>query len=104
MCRSTGIGFSESPRETRKVPRTLLAVSPFFAILSAPTTGEKCQVIFSCPLFRPTNGVDLVMLEQRPDHTIADHDRRDAEHYEFQSSEPVSSPFSHFQLVDETWS
>ena len=37
-----------------------------------------------------TDGINFMMLEQRPDHTIADHDGGDVERYEFQSSEPVS--------------
>lgn len=44
-----------------------------------------------------TDGIDLVMLEQRPDHTVADHNGRDTKRYELQSSEPVETPVSHRQ-------
>ena len=79
-------------RSPSKVLRTLLAVSPFLAILSAPTTREKRQVMLTLSAWSHTDGVDLMMLEQRSDHAIADHDGRDTKRYEFQGSKSVSIP------------
>lgn len=71
---------------------TLLAVSPFLAILSAPTTREIVSGATALDIRSHTNGVDFVMLEQRPDHAVTNHDGRDAERDEFQGSEPASTP------------
>lgn len=72
--------------------RTLLAVSPFLAILSAPTTREIVSGAIALNIRSHTDGVDFVMLEQRPDHTITNHDGMDAKRDEFQGSEPASIP------------
>ena len=64
---------------------TLLAVSPFLAMRSAPTTAMiKCLYFFSCACKKGhTNGMDRFVLEERADHGIADHGGRDGERVEF---------------------
>jgi len=54
---------------------TLFAVSPFFAIRSAPTAIRQVSMFLS-DRYVLTNGMDFVMLEQGADHRIADHHRR----------------------------
>ena len=58
---------------------TLLAVSPFLAIRSAPTTAIGRQI--NDAVYRKseggiilTDGMDVVMLEQGSDHRVANHD------------------------------
>ena len=51
-------------KQSRQVLHTLLAVSPFLAILSAPTTGlKKVSGDINLNTRSHTNGVDLMMLE-----------------------------------------
>jgi len=54
---------------------TLFAVSPFFAIRSAPTATRQVSMFLS-DRYVLTDGMDFVMLEQGADHRIADHHRR----------------------------
>lgn len=41
-----------------------------------------------------------MMLEQRPNHTVADHDGRNTECDELQGSEPIKKISIHIRLVD----
>jgi len=54
---------------------TLFAVSPFFAIRSAPTAVRQVSTFLS-DRYVLTDGMDSVMLEQGTDHCIANHHRR----------------------------
>lgn len=82
-CESDVIGT-----KPRKLIYTLLAVSPFRAILSAPTTGKgrhmsnsmrRARVIGEWKEGSRTYSMDLVVLEKRSDHCVADYGRRDLE-------------------------
>lgn len=70
---------------------TLLAVSPFLAILSAPTTA--CRVVsmgLNLDLkvsIKRTDGMYAVVLEQRTDHGITYHHRRYLKSLKFQSGQ-----------------
>jgi len=63
---------------------TLLAVSPFLAMRSAPTTAMSVDVLYlrSEDEWGRTDGVDGLVLEKRADHCIANHGGGDGKRVE----------------------
>jgi hypothetical protein len=85
---------------------TLLAVSPFFAILSAPTAAEAVKRRDSRQTRgrMHTNGVDRMVLEERANHGVDDHRRWDLECLQLQSCQapPYLSKSSLVLLQDDS--
>ena len=89
MFRSVNVRFS-SRHTYYALQQTLLAVSPFLAIRSAPTAARAHKVQYPVGSIAKevrTNASNSLMLEQRAHHAVTQHDSRDLEGQQFKCSQ-----------------